>query len=158
MEQVGVQKGLNRNLLPWLDCHLANKQVYKNNEIDCTSATHIQPYALWNQTPSLDNRIVHRIAMRRGMTSDHFRVKFGVDYGQSFLKVTLTLTDASWHCAGAQHASLNGGKKTMLLAVCQAPETYSNLKALFTLLNAPGDLEYVYACDVKVTNMATGLS
>ncbi len=38
---------------------------------------------------------VHRIAMRRGMTSDHFRVKFGVDYGQSFLNVTLTLTDAS---------------------------------------------------------------
>ncbi len=38
---------------------------------------------------------VHRIAMRRGLTSDHFRVKFGVDFGQSFLKVTLTLTDAS---------------------------------------------------------------
>ncbi len=42
---------------------------------------------------------VHRIAMRRGMTSDHFRVKFDVDYGQSFLKVTLTLTDASLHCS-----------------------------------------------------------
>ncbi len=55
--------------------------------------------------------------MRRGITSDHFRVKFGVDYGQSFLKVTLTLTDASLHFAGAQNASLNGGKKTMLLAV-----------------------------------------
>ncbi len=39
---------------------------------------------------------VHRIALRRGMTSDHFRVKFGGDYGQSFLKVTLTLTYASW--------------------------------------------------------------
>ncbi len=65
--------------------------------------------------------------MRRAMTSDHFRVKFGVDYGQSFLKVTLTLRDASLHCAGAQNASLNGGKKTMLLAVYQAPETYSNL-------------------------------
>ncbi len=73
---------------------------------------------------------VHRFAMRCGMTSDHFRVKFGVDYGQSFLKVTLALTDASLHCADAQNASLNGGKKTMLLAVCQAPETYS----LFTRL------------------------
>ncbi len=71
---------------------------------------------------------VHRIAMRRGMTSDHFRVKFGVDYGQSFLKVTLTLTDASLHCAGEQNSSLNGGKKTMLSAVCQATETYSNFK------------------------------
>ncbi len=96
--------------------------------------------------------------MRRGLISDHFRVIFGVDYGQSFLKVTLTLTDASLHCAGAQNASLNGGKKTMLLTVCQAPETYSNLKALFTLLNAPGDLEYVCACDLKATNMATRLS
>ncbi len=38
---------------------------------------------------------VHQIAMRRGMTSDHFRVKFGVDYGHSFMKVTLTLKDAS---------------------------------------------------------------
>ncbi len=39
--------------------------------------------------------VVHRIAMRRGMTSDHFRVTFGVDYGQSILNVTLTLADAS---------------------------------------------------------------
>ncbi len=58
------------------------------------------------------------------------------------------------YIAGAKNASLNGGKKTMLLAVCQAPETYSNLKALFALLNALGDLEYVYACDLKVTNIA----
>ncbi len=54
--------------------------------------------------------------------------------------------------------SLNGGKKTMLLAVYQAPKTYSNLKALFTLLNVPGDLECVYACDLKVINMDTGLT
>ncbi len=47
----------------------------------------------------------------------------------------MTLTDASLHCAGEQNSSLNGGKKTMLLAVYQAPQTYSNLKALFTLLN-----------------------
>ncbi len=92
--------------------------------------------------------------MRRGLTSDHFRVKCGVDYGQYFLKVTLTLTDASLHCAGEQNSSLNGGKKTMLLAVYQDPETYSNLVALFTLLNAPGDLDYVYACDLTVINIA----
>ncbi len=30
--------------------------------------------------------------------------------------------------------------------------------ALFTLLNAPRDLEYVYACDLKVISMATGFS
>ncbi len=95
---------------------------------------------------------VHRIAMPYGMTSDHSRVKFGVDFGQCFLKATLTLTDASLHCAGEQNSSLNGGKKTMLLAVFQVPET------LFTLLNAPGDLNYVYACDLTVINMATGLS
>ncbi len=46
--------------------------------------------------------IHRRIAMLRGITSDQFRVKFGVDYGQSFLKVTLTVTDASYHCAGEQ--------------------------------------------------------
>ncbi len=68
--------------------------------------------------------------MLRDMTSFHFRVNFGFDYGQSFLKVTLTLTDGSLHCAGEQNASLNGGKKTMLLAVCQAPETYSNLEGI----------------------------
>ncbi len=68
---------------------------------------------------------------------------------ESFLKVTMTLTDASLHCVGEKKVIL-GGKKTMLLAVYQAPETYSNLKALFTLLNVPGDLECVYACDLKV--------
>ncbi len=57
-----------------------------------------------------------------------------------------------------QNSFLNGGKKAMLFSVCQAPETYSNLKALFTLLNAPGDLEYVYACGLKVVNMAAGPS
>ncbi len=46
----------------------------------------------------------------------------------------------------------------MLSAVCQAPETNSNLKALFTLLNAPGDLEYVYACALIIINQASGLS
>ncbi len=65
-----------------------------------------------------------------------FRVKFGIDYGQLLLKVTLTLTTA----------------------VCQAPETYANLKSLFTLLKASHDLECVYACDLKVINIATGLS
>ncbi len=45
---------------------------------------------------------IHQIAMLRGMNSDQFRVKFGVDYGQPFLKVTLTLTDALYHCAGEQ--------------------------------------------------------
>ncbi len=64
---------------------------------------------------------------------------------ESFLKVTMTLINASEHCAGEQNSSLNGGKKTMLLAVYQGPETFSNSKALFTLLNVPDDLVYAYA-------------
>ncbi len=77
---------------------------------------------------------------------------------ESFLKVTMTLTNASLHCTGEQNASLNGGKKTMLLAVYQAPETFSNLKALFALLNVPDDLEYVYACDLKLSTRLLDLS
>ncbi len=45
---------------------------------------------------------IHQIALLCGMTSDQFRGKFDVDYGQSFQKVTLTLTDASYHYAGEQ--------------------------------------------------------
>ncbi len=70
----------------------------------------------------------------------------------------MTLATPSRHSSGQRNSSLNGGKKTMLLAVCQAPETYANLKSLFTLLKAPPDLECVYACDLKVINIATGLS
>ncbi len=46
------------------------------------------------------------------------------------LLVRLTLIDDSTRCGGQRNLSLNGRKKTMLLATCQAPEMYS--KALLT--------------------------
>ncbi len=97
----------------------------------------------------------NRIAALRPNTENDFTVKFGIDYGQSFLKVTMTLTTASRHSSGQRNPSLNGGKKTMLLAVCQAPEMYANLKSLFALLKA---FKCVCACGLKVINIATGLS
>ncbi len=57
---------------------------------------------------------VHRVAMRRGMTSDHFRVKFGVEYGvvpksnNDPYRCFITL------CWRKKNSSLNGGKETML--------------------------------------------
>ncbi len=87
------------------------------------------------------------------------RVKFRVDYGvfpKSNIDPYSCFITLCWHYI--QFITLNGGKKTMLLTVYLAPETYSNLKALFTPLNVPGDLEYAYACDLKVNNMASGLT
>ncbi len=101
---------------------------------------------------------INRITTLRPNTENDFTVKFGINYGQSFLKVIMTLATPSRHSSGQRNSSLNGGKKTMLLAVCQAPTTCANLKSHFTLLNAPPDLECVYACDLKVSNIATGLS
>ncbi len=101
---------------------------------------------------------INRIAALRPNTEDDFTVKFGIDYGQSFFKVTMTLTTVSRHSSGQCNSSLNGCKKNMLLAVCQAPEKYANFKSLLTLLKAPHYLECVYACDLKVINVATGLS
>ncbi len=104
------------------------------------------------------NLFIYRIAALRPNTVNDFKVKFGIDYGQSFLNVTMALTTASRHSSGQRNSCLNGGEKTMELAVCQAPETYAKLKSLFTLLKAPHDLECVYACILKVINIATGLS
>ncbi len=61
---------------------------------------------------------INWIAALRGKAVSDFRVKFGIDYGQSFLKVIMTLTTASRNSSGQRNSSLNGGKKTMLLAVC----------------------------------------
>ncbi len=82
---------------------------------------------------------INRITALRPNTANDFTVKFGIDYGQSFLKVTMTLATPSRHSSGQRNSSLNGDKKTMLLAFCQAPETYANLKSHFILLKAPPD-------------------
>ncbi len=49
------------------------------------------------------------------------------------LLVRLTLIDDSTRCGGQRNSPLNGRKKAMLSATCQAPEMYS--KALLTILN-----------------------
>ncbi len=101
---------------------------------------------------------INRVAALRKRRPEDFIIKCGIDYGQSFLKVTVTLAESSTTPGVHRNASNNGGKKTMLLAVCQAPETYANLRSLFTLLKASRDFECVYAADLKVVNIVTGLS
>ncbi len=100
---------------------------------------------------------VNRITMSHRMTSDEVQIKFGIDYGQSFLKVTMTLKDVS-NLYGKRKSFLTDGKKTVLLAICQAPGTFSNLKALFTLLKAPHDLECSNASDLEVISITSGLN
>ncbi len=70
----------------------------------------------------------------------------------------MTLTTASRHFNGQHNSCLNGGEKTMELAVCQALETHAKLKSRFTLLKAHHDLVWVFICILKVSNIATGLS
>ncbi len=70
----------------------------------------------------------------------------------------VTLAESSTTPGVQRNASNNGGKKTMLLAVCQAPETYAKLMSLFILLKASRDFECVYAADLKVVNIVTELS
>ncbi len=66
---------------------------------------------------------INLIAALRCKAVSDFRVKFGIDYGQSFLKATMTLTTALRNSSGQCNSSLIGDKKTMLLAVYQDPET-----------------------------------
>ncbi len=70
---------------------------------------------------------INRIAALHSKTVNDFRIKFGIDYGQSFLKVTITLTTASRNSSG----------QIMLLAACQPLEIYTNLKSFFTRLKVP---------------------
>ncbi len=90
----------------------------------------------------------NRIAVLRSKTVNDFKVKFEINYGQLFLVVTMTLITASRHSSGHCYSSINRDKNTMLLEVCQVPETYANLKSRFTLCY----LKCVCACDLKVIN------
>ncbi len=101
---------------------------------------------------------MNRVAALWKSRPEDFIIKCGIAYCQSFLKVTVTLAESSTTPGVQRNASNNGGKKTMLLAVCQAPETYANLMFLFTLLKASRDFECVYAADLKVVKIVTGLS
>ncbi len=56
---------------------------------------------------------INRLAALRCKAVSDFRVKFGIDYRQSFLKVTITLTTASRNSSGQRNSFLNVGKKTM---------------------------------------------
>ncbi len=80
-----------------------------------------------------------------------------IDYGQSFLSVTVALAESSMSTGVQRNASNNEGKKTMLLEVCQARERYANLRSLFTLLRVSCDFECINATDLKVVKIATGL-
>ncbi len=60
---------------------------------------------------------INRITALRPNTENNFTFKFEIDYGQSFLKVTMTLATLSKHSSGQRKSSLNWGKQTMLSAV-----------------------------------------
>ncbi len=57
--------------------------------------------------------IINRIAALSAKAVNDFTVKFRIDYGQSFLKVTMTLTTASGHSSVQLNFSLNGTKNAM---------------------------------------------
>ncbi len=74
------------------------------------------------------------------MKKDQSKIKVGIDYGKSFLKVSLTITDDYCNNFESRQSSplgsafkLSGAKRTMLLAVCQAPETHLNLQEIVSL-------------------------
>ncbi len=92
-----------------------------------------------------------------GLPRFNFSILFGIDFGQSFLNVTMTLTAASRYSYGRCNSSPIGVKSTIFLGACQAKETYNKSKLLFILLKNYRELKCVYACYFNVINIATGL-
>ena len=84
-------------------------------------------------------------------------VKIGIDYGKSFLKMTLTINDPASTNNRTDPFKLGGGRKTVMVAVCQAAETSMNLKQLVELVHLQEYLHYTFAGDLKVLNLVTGL-
>ncbi len=78
---------------------------------------------------------IDRVCSLRGLNKAVSKIKVRIDYGKLFLKVSLTISDDYYNnfesCLSSPSGSafkLSGAKKTMLLAVGQAPETHFNLQ------------------------------
>ncbi len=74
------------------------------------------------------------------MNMEDPKIKVRFDYGKSFLKVSLTITDDYCNNFESRQSSpwgsafkLSGAKRMMLLTVFQAPETHLNLQEIVSL-------------------------
>jgi hypothetical protein len=91
-------------------------------------------------------------------------VKFGVDEGQSFTKIMLSLIHVLGHIHNQQNQSQpqyedTGLKRLHMVAVTPVKETYDNLATLFKLLDIPSfNFLYQFCPDLKAMATMTGLS
>ncbi len=102
---------------------------------------------------------IERVCALRGIDQSEARIHIGIDYGKSFLKITLAIPEptSSTSTKKLSGFKLSGSMKTLLLAVCQAPETYANLQSIIQLLKIPSELDITYIGDLKLLNIVTGV-
>ncbi len=105
---------------------------------------------------------IDRVCSLRGMNSERSTVKVGIDYGKSTLKVSLTITDDYYSGFESRQFSpsvsafkLSGAKRTMLLAVCQVPETHFNLQEIVPLTKINEVVDCTFAGDLEMLNFIT---
>ncbi len=91
-------------------------------------------------------------------------MKIGIDYGECFLTMSISITDD--YCNGFESRQsfpsvptlkLSGVKTTMLLVVCQAPETGFNLQEMVSLTMIKEIVDYTFAGDLKMLDLVTGI-
>ncbi len=98
---------------------------------------------------------IKRVCALRGVDQSEAKTQIGIDYGKSFLKVTLAIPEPTSSTKKLSGFRLSGSVKTLLLAVCQAPETYSNMFIIIQLLKVPSELVITYIWDLKLLDIGT---
>ena len=82
--------------------------------------------------------------------------KVGLDQGKGFLKMSLSVYDPENLLDNSRYKN-SGPFKTMLIAVANCQENYTNCKKFFDETSCHEILHH-FACDLKISNICTGLT
>ena len=104
------------------------------------------------------NLLINEILLTRDIDSPDCLVKIGVDGGQGFFKVCLTICDSQGE-AKTEHGAAAGGVKGLLILamVPNIGEIHSNVATVFEEMNISFINNAILCADLKLANMIVGI-
>lgn len=103
------------------------------------------------------NDVIREILTSRQIDSSECLIKIGVDGGQGFFKVCLTICDTRGGAETCFGAAAGGVKGLVILAMVPSiSETFSNVSTIFEEMNIPFNNTFL-CTDLKLANLIVGV-
>ncbi len=106
------------------------------------------------------HQLITRACSGRSIDQSCAQINVGIDFGQSFLKISLTVFDADTQgdIFTSSKRRKTGGLKALTIALCQAQESFYNVEELIRLTKLSEFSPFTFSGDLKMINLVTGVA